>query len=480
MFVARRIVEDHLPNVVVIGAGITGLTAAYRIQKSAQECGTPLRVMVLESSSECGGVIRTLRNEYGTLEEGPEAFVAYKPAALELIKELGLGDQLIVCSKTADTTFVARGDQLEPLPQGFMMFAPTRLSSLASSRLFSWAGKLRMAMDLLLPARLDESDESLADFVTRRLGREALERLAEPLIAGIYSTDAHRLSANCAVPRLKQLERDHGSVIRGLLQAKRATSSGGPLASGFLSLHNGMQSLTDTLASVIGADSIRLNAPVHSVGPGLRKRWRVLFGNGQQSECDAVVIATPARIAAKLLKDISVEAAHELAGIEYGTTAMVSLVYKRDSIAHAMNGSGFVVPSLDAWQISACSFSSVKFPSRTKEDYVLLRAFSRSAINDDLDATRKAVVRDLTRFLGITGEPIYAQVALPKSGLPKYTVGHQERVERILRCLSQHLGLAIAGNSYHGVGIPDCVASAEAAARQIMKQLQEQRVASGV
>lgn len=459
MAVAKNIVDDLIPNVVIIGAGITGLTAAYELTKAS------VQVLLLESSSQPGGAIKTVKNKYAVLEEGPESVVTHKPAAVELIKELGLGDQLVACSKKAARTFITSGGSLEPLPEGFIMFAPTKLAPLAVSPLFSLAGKFRIALDLVIPPRFDDEDESLADFVERRLGAEALSRLAEPLIAGIYSTDPQRLSARCAVPKLREMERRYGSVIRGLLCERRngnreANFSPAP----FLSLHGGMQVLTDELAARLPQGCLRLNTRATGISHGLRKRWRVACSDGRQIECDAIILATPAFVSARLLQEANPQASEELAAIEYGKSVMVSFVFERKAIGHALDGSGFVVPSADGKTVSACSFSSIKFSDRTDDDHVLLRAFTRKSIDvhdqravDELVDTLRS---DIASFLNINRAPLHTHVTLPQAGLPRYVVGHQARVERIFDLVSREPGLQLAGNAYFGMGVPDCISSA--------------------
>lgn len=466
--------SDSAPStfsVLVIGAGITGLTAAYRLQHLFDRSNCRLKLTVLEGSGRAGGVIGTTQNEFALIEKGPEAFVTHKPEALQLAIELGLGDRLAVCSRQAAKTSIYTDGELHQLPEGFVMFAPTRLAPLAVSPMFSLRGKLRMALDLVLPARSDDSDESLAQFVRRRLGEEALERIAEPLIAGIYSTDPERLSAECSIPRLREMEKKYGSVIRGLMNSPKMNGSGPVGTSPFVTFDDGMQVMIDALVASLPKDSLRLNTKVRTLKYGLHSRWRAICADGSQVEADAIVITVPAHDAAELLHELAPQVSQGLAGIERGASTMLTLVFKREDIGRDVSGSGFVVPAREGRSVSACSFSSQKFSKRTKDGYVMLRAFTRKKFDhleqkNSQEQLKEELLADLREMLDLRGEPVFWSVS-PPGKIPSYVVGHRSRIELMLEDLDRLEGLFLAGNSYHGVGIPDCIASAEAAAKRV-------------
>lgn len=460
--------KNKVFSIVVVGGGITGLTAAYRLCKYAQARDIRLQVSLLESSGRTGGVIGTFSNKYGLIEQGPESFVTHKPAALELVNELGLSEKILPCSKVANKTFVFQSNVLHPLPDGFIMFAPTKLAPLVTSKLFSWAGKLRMAGELVLPAKKTPGDESLADFVHRRLGREVLERLAEPLLAGIYSTPPEHLSASCAVPKLCEFEQKHGSIIKGLInsrlsQPKECQSAKPP----FLTLDAGMQLLPDSLARALPTGCLRLNTKVSAIVAGVQRRWSVKCSDGTDLDADAVIIATPTAVASRLLRQACPAACTELNDIESGSASSLSIIFRSKDIDQELNGSGFVVSAREGRIISACSFSSIKFGGRAAADHVLLRVFTRANLNREDPEYEKRLLQlvmpDLRDSLKLRGAPVFCYA--PKSnGIPRYVVGHKARVERIMGNMRKTPGLFLAGNSYNGIGIPDCINSATLAA----------------
>jgi len=470
-------------RVAVIGGGIAGLAAANRLLELAAARGIPVALTLLEARARLGGTIATERTDGFVIEGGPDSFISEKPWALDLCRRLGLGPALIGTRDEHRRTFVVRDGSLQPLPEGFLLLAPTRFWPFVVSPLFSWSGKLRMAPDLVLPRGRATDDESLGSFVGRRLGREALERVAQPLVSGIYTADPDRLSLAATMPRFLEMERRHRSVILGMLhQPARRPAVAGPATGGggeesgarwslFVSLDDGMQRLVDAITARLPRNAARVGATVTTIAPGAAAgEWRVVLADGDVLEADAVVLATPAHVAAALTRDLDPLLASELAGIPYASSATVTLAYRRADVPHQLDGFGFVVPLVEGRRIIACTFSSVKYPGRAPADAVLLRSFAGGALQASMstldDSNLEAAVRsELAALLGISAPPILVRVHRHPDAMPQYHVGHLARVARIEERLARHHpGLAVAGNAYRGVGIPDCVRSGEAAA----------------
>ena len=468
---------------MVIGGGITGLTACYRLTQQARVDGLPLDVVLLEASDRLGGVIATRHEDGLLIEEGPDCFLTTKPAGVELCSELGLDSELIGTTAEHRQSFIVRHGELVPVPQGFYLMAPGSLWPFVTTRAFSWAGKLRMALDLVLPRRgASGGDESLADFVTRRLGREALERMAQPMIGGIYTADPRHLSMLATMPQFLEMERRHRSLILALRQRQRQASAQQPGTSGaryglFASFRHGMQTLVDALADRLPSGTVHLQTPVRSVRRHAEnRRWIVSPQGGPDLEADALCLALTAPAAARLLSGLDPELATGLREISYASSAIVTLAYDRADIAHPLNGMGFVVPAVEQRNLIACSFSSVKFADRAPPGRVLLRAFVGGAMQQEQalwpDARlQDAVCGDLRQLLGLTGKPTLCRVSRHPSAMPQYHVGHLERVERLEAAARRWPGLALAGNTWHGVGVPDCVRSGSDAARDMVSDL---------
>lgn len=413
-------------RIVIIGGGIAGLATAYFLRDQAE-------VIVLESGSRVGGKLVTEERQGFLLEGGPDAFVAYKPAALELCRELGL--EPIPTLPTRKRGQIVHRGRLRPVPDGLVGVIPTRWLPMALTPLLSLRAKLRMLADLVLP-RGPLEDESLGAFLTRRLGRELVERLADPLLGSIYGAPADHLSARCLFPRLLALEEKHRSLILGIL----SQPSNGPGGPAMWSLPAGMAALPAALESRLGG-RIRLNQEVRRVESG-----RVVLRHGSL-EADAVILATPADVTARLLG--AGPAAEALAAIRYQRVATVGLAFPRDRVRHPLDGHGFVAPD------GACTWASSKFPGRAPGGAVLLRAYLRDPGPCDEVATRTATER-LRPLLGLEGAPLFSR--LHRWENPVYRVGHQDLVDRAERALPP--GLLLTGSAYRGVGVPDCIEQA--------------------
>ena len=467
-------------DIIVIGGGISGLAAAHRLTELSRTGSTAYRVTLLEASDRLGGVIATEHADNLLLELGPDSYITDKPAALRLCERLGLADRLIAPQHGALKLYTVHRGALEPLPEGFLLMAPTRVGSVLRSPLFSWGGKLRMGLEPLVSRRPDGGDESLASFVRRRLGREVLDRVAQPLIGGIYASDPESLSLAAAMPRFPEMERNHGSVILGSRQAqkRRAQAAGetGARWSLFVSIDGGMEVLVRRIEETLGPGVVRLGETVRELSwnPDAR-RWRVDTGHGSV-EGDAVICTLPAFAAAQALAPLDSDLAGELGAIPFSSTATINLAYRRSDIAHPLDGYGFVVPHVEHRKIMACTFSSVKYAGRAPEDTALLRCFAGGALQPDLldqpDELLEAQVReDLEALLGISGTPILCRTTHYPDCMPQYNVGHLDRIERIEARLKRFPTLVLAGKSYRGVGIADCIHGGETAAEGIVEGL---------
>ncbi|HJP94369.1 MAG TPA: protoporphyrinogen oxidase [Pyrinomonadaceae bacterium] len=454
-----------IDRIVIVGGGISGLAAAHRLL----ELSKSTQVTIIEASGRLGGTIQTEERDGFLLERGPDSFISEKPQALELAKRLGLESRLIQTNEKFRRSFIVRNGRLRSVPEGFQLLAPSRIWPFIASDIFTISGKLRMAADLFLPRKSTNgiSDESLASFVKRRLGQEALERMAQPMVGGIYTADPETLSLRATLPRFLDMEREHRSLILAMLRqgrgAKRGTS--GARYSLFLSFDRGMQVLVNAL-SRIKAD-IRLNTRAEALrrdGPG----WTITTDTGEQIKADKVCLAVPAYVAALLLGDTNETLASKLKEIKYASTATINLAYRRRAIAHPLNGFGFVVPFIERQSLIACTFSSVKFAGRAPDEHVLLRAFAGGALQPEIFALDEAemgkrVEADLRELLGITEAPLFTEVAKWERSMPQYEVGHLDRVKEMENSLRELPGLALAGNAYRGAGIPDCIRSGELA-----------------
>jgi oxygen-dependent protoporphyrinogen oxidase len=471
-----------MQRIVVIGGGIAGLAAAHRLTELAGTNSLSIDVTVLEASERLGGSIATERVGEFLVEAGPDSFITEKPWALKLCERVGLTHRLVSTQSAYQKIFIVHNGQLVALPEGFFLLAPTRLWPFIQTPLFSWPGKLRMAGELLLPRGELSDDESLGAFVRRRFGNEALERVAQPLVGGIYAADPDRLSLGATMPRFKEMERDRRSVIYAMWSAQRQRARKAETGSGarwslFVTLAGGMQELVDTLARRLPDGSVRLNCAAKQLKLGANgKSWQVTPGDNHVIDADAVVLATPAFRAGDLLRPIDSNAAGELKSISYASTATVSLAYRREDFPHAPNSFGFVVPAIERRKIMACTFSSLKYPNRAPEDKILLRAFVGGSLQPELfaasDGEMESSVRgELASLLGITATPIFSRIWRHADSMPQYHVGHDARVIRIEAALQQFPTLTLAGSAYHGVGISDCVRTGEEAAEKVLARI---------
>jgi len=458
-------------RLAVVGGGIAGLAAAHRAVELARERGLPLELALFEAGDRLGGTIQTDRYEGFLVECGPDSFLSEKPWALALCRRLGVEDRLVRTDDRFRRTYVAFRGRLHPLPDGFQLLAPTRLGPFVRSGLFSWPGKLRMAMDLILP-RGGDPDESLGAFVRRRFGREALERVAEPLLGGIYTGDVEQLSLAATMPRFRELERRDRSLILGL-RATSAVRAAGARYALFAAPADGMETLVATLARRLPEGVVRLRAPVTTLARE-SGQWRLVAG-GASLSADVLVLAAPAPAASAFLAPCDPTLGRLLGAIDYASSATVSLGYRAVDVP-ALRGLGFVVPARERRALLACTYSSRKFAGRAPEGFELLRTFVGGVRRPELaaldtDALITTVRGELRDLLGITAAPVLTRVRHHAHAMPQYTIGHLERVAEIEQRAAGASGLVLAGAAYRGVGIPDCVRSGEAAAETALRHL---------
>jgi protoporphyrinogen/coproporphyrinogen III oxidase len=463
-------------HVAIVGGGITGLAAAYYLNKRGRDV---VDYTLIESGPAFGGKIVSAREGGFVVEGGPDSFITQKTAAIELCRELGLGDKLISTNDAARKVFVWSRGKLRQMPEGVMLIIPTKITPFLKSSLISWPGKLRMSLDAVIPPRGDDGDETLAHFVRRRLGAEALDKIAEPMIAGIYVADAENLSLKSTFPRFLDMERKYGSLLRGMMRQRRAPNgsngrSGNSHSSTslFMTLRGGLQEMTESLVEQLKPEALLLNRSVVALTREAGS-YRLTLSDGKRVRADAVVLAAPAYAAAALLREMDPSLASKLGQIRYVSTATVSLGFQRAKVKHSLEGFGFVVPRSEKRKIIACTWSSTKFNDRAPKEHVLLRAFVGGAHREDLaEQDDEAIVQmardELREMMGIEAVPVLTRVFRWQRGNPQYEVGHGDRVAEIERLAAQHAGLYVAGAAYHGVGIPDCIQDGARAAEQIM------------
>lgn len=462
------------PRIAVIGGGIAGLTAAYELTRRGAD------VALYEASARLGGKIHTERHDGLLIDTGPDSFLSTKPAALQLVAELGLQHAVIDTLADGGGTFILRNGRLMPLPEGLTLLVPADFRAIARTPLLSPLGKARMALDVLIPPRRSEADESIGSFVRRRVGREAFERMAEPLLSGIYAGDADRLSLLSTFPRLRDIEREHRSVIRGAIAQKRqaqarARENGSrPRRTPFVSLQGGLGQLIDALAERINPQRIHLETAVANISRAA-EGFSIDTAKGSTA-VDGVVLAIPAPNAADAVRDLDASLASALTGIEYVSSATVSLAFTAAEVADKQRGRGFVIPRAEGRTLTAVTWTSNKFGGRVPEGTALLRGFVGRAGNEEPafmpDDALIALVRDELRdILGITASPLTARVFRWPRALPQYNLGHPERLRAIEEHVSRIRGLALTGAAYRGIGIPDCISDARVQANRLFEDL---------
>jgi oxygen-dependent protoporphyrinogen oxidase len=469
-----------MKRIAIIGGGISGLSAAFTIEEKRQS-GTPIEYVLFESSNRLGGVIATERIDGCVVEGGPDSFLTEKPWASALCRKIELGDQLIGSNDSARKTYIFAKGKLVEMPDGLMFLVPTKIMPVVLSALFSWKTKIRMAAEWFHPPRQPSDDETVAELVKRHYGSEMVDLLADPLLSGIYGGDASQLSVRAVLPRFADMESKHGSLNRGVLAARKKSglSSNAPRPPLFTSLKNGMSQMVDALVSYLDADALKTSSSVQSLIQQ-DDGWTVSAGY-QTDHFDAVIIATPTHAAADMLQGADDDLARELGSIQYSSSVTVVLGYDERVRRSLPPGFGFLVPRnevppTEGRRMIAATFVHNKFPHRAPENRAVIRCFlGGSRDMQILHSSEKEILQicreDLRQILALNAEPLFARVYKWKSSMAQYSVGHLERLQRIELLRQKLPGLALAGNGYSGIGVPDCVRSGTEAASKILAEM---------
>lgn len=462
--------ERHL---VVVGGGIAGLAAAHR----AASLRPDVRVTLIEASPRLGGVLQTDRDGDWLIECSADNFITTDPIALQFCREIGVADELIETDARYRRAFVVHNGRPVPIPPGVQLMVPSRLLPVLASPAISWLGKLRLAAEPLIAKRRSTGDESLHDFAVRRLGRPFYEQIVEPLVAGIYTADPRRLSVAAALPQFAAMEREYGSLYRAMRRKAAARNSdSGARYSRFVAPRAGMQRLVDAAAETLPPRSLRVGCAVETIVRRPNGELTVQLANDSPLEVDGVVLALPAFLAASLVSAASPSLSEELSAIEFASSAVVCAGYERSALSRLPEGFGLVVPSVEKRPILAASFSSVKFPGRAPAGSVLIRVFFGGAMNPEIverddEELYEIAHRQLVELIGAKRPPTLRRIVRWRRAMPQYHVGHLDRLTRIEQHLAATPGLALAGASYRGVGVPQCIAGGRAAAERLLNQL---------
>ncbi|HET7186481.1 MAG TPA: protoporphyrinogen oxidase [Terriglobales bacterium] len=471
-----------MKRVAIIGGGTSGLSAAITLERARQN-GAGIEYAILEAAPRLGGVLVSERIDGCLVEAGPDSFLTEKTWGLDFVRSLGLGDQLIGSNDPDRKTYIVVKGRLVAIPDGLMFMVPTRIAPMITTELFSLGAKLRFAREYFQkPNAGEDRDETVAELVERHFGPEMVERLADPLLAGVYGGAAADLSAAAVLPRFVDMEKKYGSLSRGMLRARKQREQGIKSDRGvtamaprplFTSLKNGMQQLVDTIVPQLAAGAARTGNPAVALSRQGEK-WMVAPEQGSPEEFDAVIMALPANHAGRLLERTSAPLADELKQVQYSSSIVVVCGYDKQDLASAPPGFGFLVPRSEGRRILAATFVHVKFPHRSPPDRGLVRCFIGGWGNEAvLDAADNeilgAVAKDLRELVGITARPRFSRVYRWRGAMAQYTRGHLARVARIEELRRSIPGLELAGNAYRGIGVPDCIATGKAAAESLVK-----------
>lgn len=455
---------------IIVGGGISGLSAAYYARKNDPDA----QITLLEAGDRWGGKISTDRVPFDhgqfIIEGGPDTFLATKPWGTGLCKELGLTERLHGTNQEHKNTYVLHNDRLLPLPDGLAMMIPTNIQAILKSRLISLPGKARMGMDFLIPPRPNQGDESLGSFVSRRLGREAYENLIEPLMSGIYAGDGDRLSLAGTFPYLRDLELKYGSLARGALHMRRKMPSSPGSRSAFLTPTTGLMEIVEALVHQLEGVDLRLNTRVTGITQWGSK-FNVGIAGGKNLEAENIILATPAGTSGALLGAIHQTLAEDLRSIPHASTSTITLAYRQEDLPRPLDGYGYVIPRQEGRHALACTWTSTKFPHRAPQGFALIRVFvGRAGQEIHWDETSLLAIarEELLLTLGIHAEPLLTRTFIWEDAMPQYNLGHPQLVQRIESTLMKIPGLSLAGNGYRGIGIPDCIHSGELAVQKIL------------
>ncbi|HTW48810.1 MAG TPA: protoporphyrinogen oxidase [Acidobacteriaceae bacterium] len=479
-----------MKRIAIIGGGIAGLSAAWALEK-ARRAGQDVEYALFEAGSRLGGVIGSEVVDGCVIEGGPDSFLTEKPAAAQLCRELGIGDQLLPSNDAARKTYIVVRNRLIPLPDGLMFMIPTKLAPTAFTRLFSLGTKLRMAREYLFPPAPATQDESVAAMTLRHFGQETVDRLVSPLLSGVYGGDATQLSVRAVLPRMVQMEERHRSLTRAMLAARKkapnAARPAGPRPSMFTTLRGGMSQMVDAVSVQLVPGSVRLDAPVHGLGRNdaraeQSRAWTVESTYGRE-QFDAVILALPAWASADLLRPIDHPLAEALGGVPYSSSITVTMGYERAELAQLPPGFGFLVPVIEKRRMLACTFVHAKFAGRVPEGKGLLRCFLGGAGNDALldeedGRITRIVLQELDEILHLKALPNFVRIHRSRRGMAQYGVGHLERIQLVRDRVAGLPGLALAGNAYEGIGVPDCIRTGQGAAESALRAVEAETTAT--
>ncbi|HEY4313007.1 MAG TPA: protoporphyrinogen oxidase [Pirellulales bacterium] len=465
-------------RIAVVGGGITGLAAAHRVTELDPSC----EIRLYEAGDRLGGVLYTERQDDFLLEFGADNFITNVPWGLDLCQRVGIADQLLQTNASRRRALVVRNGRLHPVPEGFMLMEPRALWPLVASPLLSWRGKARVLGEYFVAARRDVQDESLASFARRRLGREAFERLVQPLAAGIYTADPEKLSLAATMPRFLEMERQHGGLIRAVRRSKSSGANqdgagGGARYSLFVAPRDGMRTLATAIAGHLPKDAVRMNSPVTQLARRPTGGWDIsIDGAAQPEHFDAVILALPAYAAGRIVQPIDDALSGALTAIPYASSALVVVTYKESQLARPLDGFGFVVPDVERRPILAGSFTSMKFVNRAPAGSTIVRVFLGGAARPELvsasdDELFAIVDQQLQELIGVRGAPGLRRIVRWQRAMPQYHLGHLDRLKEINEHVARLPGLELAGNAYDGVGVPHCIRSGEAAAQRALSAL---------
>jgi oxygen-dependent protoporphyrinogen oxidase len=464
-----------MKRIAIVGGGISGLAAAYAFDEK-RHSGTPVEYVVFESGSRLGGVLVTDRVDGCLVEAGPDSFLTEKPWAADLCRKIGLDDQLIGSNDSERKTYIVVKGKLVVMPDGLMFMVPTKIMPTVFSPLFSVGTKLRMAAEWFQPPRRASEDEAVADMVKRHYGAAMVDVLADPLLSGVYGGEASMLSVRAVLPRFADMEAKHGSLGRAMLATRRktATAAKSPARPLFSSLKDGMQQMVDALVARLDPKSLKPSTPVNAV---IRQNngWTVSTED-KTEHFDAVIVATPAQAAAALLESADEDLSRDLREIQYSSSVTVTLGYDEKVRASLPPGFGFLVPRSEGHRMLAATFVHNKFPHRAPPNRAIVRCFLGGTRDEQiLESSEQEILRivrdELKTITALVAEPSFTRVYKWKSAMAQYSVGHLERLQRIEARRQKLPGLALAGNGYHGIGVPDCVRSGTEAAGKILTEM---------
>ncbi|OCT14919.1 protoporphyrinogen oxidase [Paenibacillus pectinilyticus] len=486
--------STKVPHYMIIGGGITGLSAAFYLKKQLEASGAPFRISVVEKSPKFGGKIHTLEREGFVIEKGPDSFLARKRPIIDLAYDLGLENELTGTNPKAKKTFIVRGRKLHPMPPGLVLGIPTQMTPFMKTGLISLGGKIRAAMDLILPKRNIAGDESLGHFLERRLGKEVLERIVEPLLAGIYAGDTYKLSLKSTFPQFRAMEQKHRSLILGMMASRKNVSEetahlpAAIRSSVFVTFKRGLQTLVNGLVEALGTVDLRPEVGVAAVHQVDGEQAEVTFEDGHREIVDGLIVTTPTYQAAKILFELP--AASQLAKIDYISVANVIMAFDRKDIPFELDASGFLVPKHEGYTITACTLTSAKWLHAAPEGKVLLRCYIGRAGEQawpawsDEELISKAR-HDINDLLGISAEPHFAEVTRLMQSMPQYPVDHLEKLVQFREELAALMPrVFVTGAGFHGVGLPDCIRQGKEAATQladlVLHQMKQNAVAAAI